>query len=150
MGLSESKVPFDENEGSGTPKIDKEIGVCAMWDPRSPSNDFERTPIFDRIERVKTRDQDDIGLVAGDPRSPSNEITRTPVGDENKTSSTDNIYSELRAQLERLRIYDGSGIHNTTASSENLGNDSEVCLVLHAECTIRFKFDRESQDINSC
>ncbi|XP_028394108.1 uncharacterized protein LOC114518331 [Dendronephthya gigantea] len=149
MGLTESKVPFEEDAGSETPKTEKEIGVCAMWDPRSPSNDFERTPVFDRIERVKIRDQEDIGAVVGDPRSPSNEITRTPVTDENKKSSTDNIYSELRAQLERLQIYDGSGIHNTTASSENLGNDSESINAVAQQKSVLKLLDEESSPKNT-
>ena len=125
MGLSESKEPFEEASGPKTPKSAKEIGICPMWDPRSPSADFDRTPpVFYRDGKVEIRDEN-IGSVVEDPRSPSNRITRTPVGGECQNSTTDNVYSELRVQLERLQIFDG-----TTASSENLGNDSEVfsCL----------------------
>ena len=139
MGLSESKLPFEEDGGSRTTKIEKEIGICPMYDPRSPSTDFARTPpVFYRNESVEIRDED-IGSVVVDPRSPSCEITRTPVGVEYKKSAADrenvNVYSELRVQLERLQIFDG-GVHNTsTASTENLGNDSEVfvlfCVVQH-------------------
>jgi hypothetical protein len=137
MGLSESKVPFEAYGDPQMPKIEKEIGVCPMWDPRSPSSGVERTPVFYRNEGVEICD-DDIGNVVGDPRSPSSEITRTPAGAECKKSSTDNdsdIYSELREQLERLQIYDG-GLHNTTPSTENLGNDSEVYFFVL--CRVKF------------
>ena len=40
-----------------------------MWDSRSPSVDFERTPpVFDRTTNVEKHDHD-IGSVAMDPRS---------------------------------------------------------------------------------
>jgi hypothetical protein len=135
MGLRESKVPFEEASGPKTPEIAKEIGICSMWDPRSPSTDIERTPpVFYREDKVEIRDEY-VGSVVDDPRSPSNGITRTPAGAEYKNSATDNVYSELRTQLERLQIFDG-GIHNTTASSENLGNDSEVHLQSFLLCNM--------------
>ena len=129
MGLSESKEPFEETSDPKTPKNAKEIGICPMWDPRSPSEDFDRTPsVFYRDDKVEIRDEN-IGSVIEDPRSPSNGITRTPVDADYQNSATDNVYSELRVQLERLQIFDG-GVRNLTTSIENLGNDSEVfsCL----------------------
>ena len=128
MGLSESKGPFEEERSPQTPEMRKEIGICPMWDPRSPSVDFERTPpVFDRTTNVEKHDHD-TGSVAMDPRSPSNEIIRTPVDSEHENSAKDNgIYSELRMQLERLQIYDGNNeIPNTTPNTDILGNDSEV------------------------
>ena len=124
MGLSESKVTLEEERDPQTPK---EIGICSMWDPRSPSTDFERTPVLYRNERVEIVDND-LGSVACDPRSPSNGVIRTPVSADYKdTSSESDEYSELRVHLERLQIFDG-GVHNTTASTENQGSYSEVEL----------------------
>lgn len=123
MGLGESKVPFETDGDLQT--AEKEIGICSMWDPRSPTTDFERTPVLSREKKAEIHTED-IGIVAGDPRSPSTEITRTPVGGEYEESSTDspnNCYSELRRQLQRLAIYDCSGLNS---SNENLDSDSEV------------------------
>ena len=147
MGLSESKEPFEEASGPKTPKNAKEIGICPMWDPRSPSADFDRTPpVFYRDDKVEIRDEN-IGSVIEDPRSPSNGITRTPVGVEYQNSATDNVYSELRVQLERLQIFDG-GTHNTTASSENLGNDSESIVAVAQQKTVLKLLDDESSPNN--
>ena len=78
MGLSESKSPFQADGGPSKPEIDGEMGISQMLDPRSLSNNFERTPVHYRSEKSRA-DGDDMGMVVGDPRSPSNEIKRTPI-----------------------------------------------------------------------
>ena len=138
MGLSESKEPFEAEGRPQTREMRKEIGICPMWDPRSPSIDFERTPpVFDRTKNVGEY----VDSVAVDPRSPSAEITRTPVDAECEKSARDNgiLYSELRAQLERLHLYDGDGeVPNTTPNTDILGNDSEVYYILILKPNLHF------------
>ena len=138
MGLSESKEPFEAEGRPQTPEMRKEIGICPMWDPRSPSIDFERTPpVFDRTKNVGEY----ADSVAVDPRSPSAEITRTPVDVECEKSARDNgiLYSELRAQLERLHLYDGDGeVPNTTPNTDILGNNSEVYYILILKPNLHF------------
>lgn len=120
MGLSESKEAFEKDEIQQTPKVNKEIGISSMWDPRSPSTLFERTPI-------KKKQENYIGCVESDPRSPTCDVLRTPINTEDGhiTEKNRNVYSQLRMQLEKLQIHDG-GLHNVTASTENLHSDNEV------------------------
>lgn len=123
MGLSESKTPFEANRRSQRAEIDKEIGISQMVDPRSPSCDFERTPVYYRNERQKAREED---IVVVDPRSPSNEITRTPISASDSHTTTDEaIENELRVQIERLKLFDSPILHQTN-SSENLASDKEI------------------------